>query len=770
MKKIAGLLLLLLVIGGALAEVSPVLAANEFSREKALEHLKVLAETIGPRPLGTPQEKAALTYFAEKLAEFGCQVEWQPVTEGKGMLGSTALNTNSFNVIGRLPGKTPREIIVGAHIDSASPEIPGANDDGSGVATIIELARVLAQEPHDATLVFIAFCGEESGLIGSKSFVEQYPLGNVALMLQLDMVSNDSPLLLFVDTKKSQTPAWLVSASINAFHSLGYRNIEYPVFFQSLNNAIGGASSDHAPFIEKGIPAIGFVTDIGFPIHTPNDTLEYFEPAGLERSGRLVLELMRKFDGGQPEEKAGHYMLVLIGGRPFFVPLVWLKILIVLSLGIGLVAFVRLYRTCKIGVNWDEDKKTKKSWPKLLIINLIIIVVMFSSLWVMQCVGGQRTPWYAHPDPYLLYAFLFFILGIWLSLQLTRKWKLRRNSFFYFARASIYLTVLVGLAWLASGPRLALFPAAGLLFLSLACLAPWTWLKGLLWVLAPFWIFRMLVLSECDKFIFRSSAMAFAAFKTLALTLIFWTVLGLVFLLWTMPFVLGFAAVYRSGRGDLWAIRLFRRLIVLVPIGILVIGGAVYLRTVPSYDGPWEQEVTVTQKLDAENKTAVEFSSFGYLKGIKATVDGREITLDENVPFKRIEMPLEMNWMREEVLFIPTEERVAETLVHLRPQLDFEKAPLVVTLKLKCDRPFSVDKANVKYQHKKNRAIIRWAHNPGQSLRPELDIRLPKGAKLDAEIAATFLEVPVLASCKGKDIHFINRAEIKRKVKLLGRI
>jgi hypothetical protein len=769
MKKIAGLLILLLVIGGTLVGVSSALDADGFSREKALEHLKVLAETIGPRPLGSPQEKAALTYFAEKLADFGCRVEWQPVTEGKGMLGSSALNTNSFNVIGRLPGKTPREIIVGAHIDSASPEIPGANDDGSGVATIIELARVLAQEPHDATLVFVAFCGEESGLIGSKSFVEQYPLGNVALMLQLDMVSNDSPLLLFVDTKKSQAPAWLVSSSIDAFHSLGYRQIEYPVFFQSLNNAIGGATSDHAPFLEKGIPAIGFVTDISFPIHTPNDNLEYFEPAGLERSGRLILELVRKFDGGQPEEKAGHYMLVLIGERPLFVPLVWLQMLIVLSLGIGLVAFVRLYRTRKIRVNWDEDKEAKKSWPKLLIINVIIILVMFCSLWVMQRLSGQRTPWYAHPNPYLLYGFLFFVLGIWLSLQITRRWKLRRNSFFYFARASIYLTVLVGLAWLASGPRLALFPAAGLLFLSLACLAPWTWLKGLLWVLAPFWIFRMLVLSECDKFIFRTSAMAFAVFKTFPLTIIFWTVLGLLFLLWTMPFLLGFAAVYRSARSDLWAMKPFRRLIALGPIGILVIGGAVYLRTVPTYDGPWEQEVTITQRLDAENKTAVEFSSFGYLKGIKAAIDGREVMLDERVAFKKIEIPLEMNWLKEQVT-CETEEKGAETIAHLKLHLDFEKAPLVATLRIKSDRPFSVDKANVKYQHKKNRATIRWAHNPGQSLVPELDLLLPKGAELDAEIAATFLEGPASVSCEGKDIHFIHRAEVKRKVKLLGRI
>jgi Zn-dependent M28 family amino/carboxypeptidase len=115
--------------------------------------------------------------------------------------------------------------LLGAHIDSAGPEIPGANDDVSGVAALIELARVYSQRPHYSTLVFVAFGGEESGLVGSRHFVEHYALDNVELMLQLDMTSNDSPLMIWVDTKEHQTPGWLVSASIDAFHSLGYHNI-----------------------------------------------------------------------------------------------------------------------------------------------------------------------------------------------------------------------------------------------------------------------------------------------------------------------------------------------------------------------------------------------------------------------------------------------------------------------------------------------------------------------------------------------------------------
>jgi len=256
---------------------------------------------------------------------------------------------------------------------------------------------------------------------------------------------------------------------------------------------------------------------------------------------------------------------------------------VILSLVVAALISLRLWRSRKLRVAWEEDKKIKKSWPKLLVLNIMIIVVMFGALWLGQRFDGARAPWYAHPGPYVLYAFLFFILGIWLSLQLTRRWKLRRNSFFYFIRASIYLTVLTGLAWLGAGPRLAFLPAAGLLFLSLATLAPWSWLKGFLWLLAPFWIFRSLILSEPADFVFRTSAMGMIGMNSLALKLLFWSALILVFILWTMPFLLGFAAVERSAQGGLWALKGFRRPPVLIPLGILVISGALYLRAVPDF-------------------------------------------------------------------------------------------------------------------------------------------------------------------------------------------
>jgi hypothetical protein len=752
-------LILLTGIIGVLFLASISLSAENFSRERALEHVRYLAETIGPRPLGSPQEKTALTYAAQKLAEYGCQVERQPVTSSKN------INTSSFNVIGRLPGETAREIIIGGHIDSASPEIPGADDDASGVAAMLEIARVLCREKHRSTLVFVAFCGEESGLVGSENFTERYPLENAGLMLELDMTSDDAPLMLWIDTRKSQTPEWLVRASIDACHSLGYRNIDYPFHFNSLNSAIGGAGSDHGPFLKKGIPAIAFVSDVRFPIHTRFDSLAYFKPDGLERSGRLVLALVRRFDRELPEARTGRYMLVLAGETPLFVRPVWPGLFIILSIAVGVLVLVRAWEK---RAHLKEDKGIRLSWPKLLVLLFIIVITTFASQWTMQLLKGQRLPWFAHPGFYFIYAFFFMFLGLWLGLQLTRKWKLRKNSFFYLVRAAVYFSVLIALTGALGGPRLGLYPAAGFFLVSLACLVPWGWLKGLLWVLSPYMMFRLLILPEYYEFVYRTAGLfGLSLLKTSLAFGLFIAVYILFTVFWTMPFLLGFAAVYRSYSGDLFRIKSFRRPLTLIPLGVLIIGGAVYLLNVPSYTPPWEQVISVTQRSDGfKNKTSIEFSSSDYLRGIEADIGGQRQTINERSCVKEIDYPLDMDWVKDKVVS-QSEEEGADKLVSLDIALEFAKQPFTVSLSLKSDRAMKIEESNIKSASKgKKGATITWFSFPEGPLVPKLKVRLSKEATLTAEFSATFLEKPVPISCQGQNKNFVYRAFITRKINL----
>ncbi|RPH53694.1 MAG: Zn-dependent exopeptidase M28, partial [Acidobacteria bacterium] len=256
-------LLLLGVPFSAGSAATPV-SETGFSTERAMAHVRMLADTIGPRPMGSPSEQRALEYALQRLHEFGCQDTFlMRFNEAAGV------NTRSGIAVGVLKGETNRIIVIGGHIDSSGPEIPGANDDASGSACVLEIARVLARQPHYSTYVFCLWGGEEEGLRGSQYFVDHYPsIDSVRLMLQIDMA--DGAGMLEVDPDASyqvSAPRWLVEAAYDVFyHELRYSGLRYMTQFSTLNaSGTGSTGSDHQPFLQRGIPAIDFTSDIAFP-------------------------------------------------------------------------------------------------------------------------------------------------------------------------------------------------------------------------------------------------------------------------------------------------------------------------------------------------------------------------------------------------------------------------------------------------------------------------------------------------------------------------
>ena len=127
-----------------------------FSSDSALSYLKTISVTIGARPMRSPNERRAMEFALAKFREFGLDEAY--IMEMKNI---TTSMTSSGNAIGVLRGTTDSIIVIGGHIDSAGPNIPGANDDGSGSAAVIELARILSKEPHHSTIYFCLFGGEE---------------------------------------------------------------------------------------------------------------------------------------------------------------------------------------------------------------------------------------------------------------------------------------------------------------------------------------------------------------------------------------------------------------------------------------------------------------------------------------------------------------------------------------------------------------------------------------------------------------------------------
>jgi hypothetical protein len=656
-----------------------------FSKDSAYANLNVLVNVIGPRPMGSPAEGRALRFAVERFREYGCQEAYvMPMTVAAGV------NTASGIAVGVLRGKTGRIIIIGGHIDSAGPDIPGANDDGSGAASVLELARVIGKKEHESTVVFCCWGGEEEGLRGSEYFAAHYPnINDVALMLQIDMADGSGDLDADPDgAYQVSAPRWLVDAAFDIFYNdLHAEGLVYPTQAATVNSSSsGGTGSDHMPFLDRGIPAIDFTSDVSYPIHTPLDNWTNFNPAGLPRTGDLVLRLFERFDGGVPSRSTEKYWLLVVGHTPFYFSHPLLRGVAALAFLLGIAVLLRMRKRREAT---PPAPRVRWSGLKLLLCALIIQSFMWLSENVIGVVRGYRFPWVNNYGGFVALAVFCGLIGLWLELRMLRRLPLSGESFPYYLRAFIMLCVLIVLLSIPNA-ELAVYPALSLIFLSLALLLPPPLLKGVFLLLTPVPVLR-LVFSEYTGLFQR--LLAHAQMPSFFSSVLYNLGFVLVFTLLSLPYVYAFAAVYRDSGRDLFWLKKFRGTPGLVLAGCGAAVTAVVLLLRPVYDPLWETSVSVTQTYRVGTDSgAVRLSSGEYLKGIRCVLDGRDSTLETRSTSAVLptERPAVVGWLTVDTSMTRGPENADTTsVVARRLVLHSSLRPLTVTVSYRSEKPFT---------------------------------------------------------------------------------
>jgi hypothetical protein len=240
------------------------------------EHVDFLASPgLEGRETGSDGERRAADYIAGRMREAGLKVEFQSFT-GHGIEGR--------NVVGLAAGSSDEVVVLGAHYDhlgrNGDKIYVGADDNASGTAVLIEVARRLAARPAKRGLLAIAFSGEELGLHGSRSYVRApvVPLEKSVAMINLDMVGRlRESLIVFGADTGDRFRAHLEGATIRIAHN---------------RDAVG--PSDHTSFVLKGVPAVHLFTGAHPDYHKPGDTAEKLNLEGMERIADLVETLVRR--------------------------------------------------------------------------------------------------------------------------------------------------------------------------------------------------------------------------------------------------------------------------------------------------------------------------------------------------------------------------------------------------------------------------------------------------------------------------------------------
>jgi aminopeptidase N len=281
----------------ALAELPAV-----FSQKALLDHVAWLsaAEREG-RGLGTKGLDAAGEYIARAFEAIGLQpggengTYFQSFTSSRSPSGAPV---TLRNVIGVLPGTRAewkgQSALLTAHYDHLGfgwPDVhkgdegklhPGADDNASGVAVMLELAKVLASgEKPQRSIVFVAFTGEEAGLLGSKHYVRHptFPLDQTMGVINLDTVGR-----LF-DKKVSVIATGSASEWQHIFRGAGFvTGVEGRMIPEALE------SSDQKSFIDRGVPTVQIFTDPHADYHRPGDTADKIDGPGLVKIATFVKE------------------------------------------------------------------------------------------------------------------------------------------------------------------------------------------------------------------------------------------------------------------------------------------------------------------------------------------------------------------------------------------------------------------------------------------------------------------------------------------------
>lgn len=224
------------------------------------------------------------------------------------------------NVLGLVEGSDPKVkdewVLITAHFDhdgvNGAQILNGADDNGSGTVALMEIADAYAlaarqgQRPRRSVL-FCAWNSEERGLLGAWAYTEAppAPLSNIAGVLNMDMIGRNEEVEVGGGNRFNGLEVQTAESNANAVNMMGYaRAPELAAIVDGANAAIGleirkrydnnssnlVRRSDQWPFLQRGVPALGFMTGLHPDYHTPYDRPEKINYAKMEKIARLIYQ------------------------------------------------------------------------------------------------------------------------------------------------------------------------------------------------------------------------------------------------------------------------------------------------------------------------------------------------------------------------------------------------------------------------------------------------------------------------------------------------
>jgi hypothetical protein len=302
---------------------------QDFSAARALDRVRAIARQ--PHPPGSAEHRRVRDYLLAEFTQLGANPEietgFASITVGK-FHGEG----NVENIVARLPGSAnTRPVMLAAHYDSVT-RGPGAGDDGSGVAVLLETLRALrAGPPLRNDVIFLVTDGEEKGLLGAQVFMREHPWRNQsgdrpAVTLNFEARGTAGNAFMF---ETSAGNAWLIRNLQAAVPRADATSVAYEIYRRMPNN------TDLTIFKRAGLAGMNFAF-IGHPefYHTAQDDIAHLDPRSVQEQGRYALSLVRRFGNGDLNRAAAGdavyfptpFTSLIVYPASWAMPLAWLTV------------------------------------------------------------------------------------------------------------------------------------------------------------------------------------------------------------------------------------------------------------------------------------------------------------------------------------------------------------------------------------------------------------------------------------------------------------
>ena len=272
-----------------------------FDQQAAVEAARELALQFPTRPPGSPDAARAADWVAERLRSYGFNVQRDRFAGSIAGRGRVELQ----NVYAVAPGRSNATLLVMAHRDNTGLS-PGANDNGSGTGTLLELARGYglrrnAAPGHAYTVVFLSTDGGSFGGLGATRFLEQSGhRGRVEAVMNLAAVGGRRPLRLELagDRPRSPDPVLVQTAAERITERAGAEPRRTSALGQLIDLAFPFSLYEHAPFVGRGIPAVTLTTGDEQPVDPLTDSLDRLTPRRIGQAGSVTEAVLTALDEG----------------------------------------------------------------------------------------------------------------------------------------------------------------------------------------------------------------------------------------------------------------------------------------------------------------------------------------------------------------------------------------------------------------------------------------------------------------------------------------